>query len=672
VDKEVLKLFQWNDLLKKSLIWMVLIGILASLPLLYGRWMTERSADQVELVFDYSDLVVIASYQAEPSAFIKEQLDNLQQAGIHSMAIFESTLADLRWNNRLQLYNAKEAGLLTGQTRLNNNFTYLLFNSEREALALRPIIEHAFSSRDVSVSLWEANGLEGLRIEMAYEAAAILPMEPDPLTLEELNTYGFNPIVRLSNNRPFDPKEMDDLLLRLKSYGTKWIVFSGNEVTGYEAGNLETLGMTAELLNKHDMGFAVIEMIKTPQKGTNQLAYMTDYNVVRLHSLSERDSGNSPQVISDRLQLAVTDRDIRMIYLNAEVRRDVEKAVYKHTLANLYDSLKGDKGAISRIQAAGYELGQAQAFQVKDIAGERLLKAVILIGAIALITLLIAQFLPRLSFIVFVLGVLGSGALYVLSSSLLSQALALGAAISAPTLGVIWAINRVKRDQTAGLGFHMGRAIWTFLIASIISLTGSFFIIGLLNQVTYMLVLEQFRGVSLLHLAPIALIIVYLYFFSEGLSARAVYKRTISLLQANIKVFWVILAGLGGISILYYLSRTGNAGQASSIEMSFRAFLENTLGVRPRTKEFLLSHPLFLFALYFAVKYKHLLYLAIVGVIGQLSMVDTFAHIHSPISVSLIRGLLGLALGIVIGVILIMGCKWVIRSWKRWVPPLNV
>ena len=97
--------------------------------------------------------------------------------------------------------------------------------------------------------------------------------------------------------------------------------------------------------------------------------------------------------------------------------------------------------------------------------------------------------------------------------------------------------------------------------------------------------------------------------------------------------------------------------------------LETTFGVRPRTKEFLLAHPLMLLGLFLSLRYRAAWVLLIVGCMGQLSMVDTFAHIHTPIHISLIRILLGLGMGTVIGLILIgiwqIGEGIVKRFWRN-------
>ncbi|MNC60364.1 hypothetical protein D3C75_1102360 [compost metagenome] len=122
---------------------------------------------------------------------------------------------------------------------------------------------------------------------------------------------------------------------------------------------------------------------------------------------------------------------------------------------------------------------------------------------------------------------------------------------------------------------------------------------------------------------------------------------------------------------MYYLSRTGNSGTVSAPEKILRTFLENAVGVRPRNKEFLLAHPLFILGAFMAYKYRNAAFIMIIAVIGQLSMVDTFAHIHSPVLISLVRGLLGLGLGLIIGLVAVGVWQLVEGCWRRWSPLLK-
>jgi hypothetical protein len=144
------------------------------------------------------------------------------------------------------------------------------------------------------------------------------------------------------------------------------------------------------------------------------------------------------------------------------------------------------------------------------------------------------------------------------------------------------------------------------------------------------------------------------------------------ILASKISVLWVICAVVIGAVGMYYLSRTGNEGSASSLEMVFRNFLENTLGVRPRNKEFLFAYPALVFGIYLCLK-RHMagLYLMIVSAIGPASSIGSFTHLHTPLYISFIRVLLGVGLGAIFGLILIVAWELVVRGWKKWVIPLS-
>jgi hypothetical protein len=232
------------------------------------------------------------------------------------------------------------------------------------------------------------------------------------------------------------------------------------------------------------------------------------------------------------------------------------------------------------------------------------------------------------------------------------------------------AVRSVRSKYQSRMGSQLGYAIWLLLKTSAISVIGIFFIVGLLNQITYSLVLEQFRGVSLLHLLPIVAIAFYWLLFNDSLSHKDKLNKAKKLLASYISVLWIIGAAAIAAAGFYYLSRTGNEGQASAFEKLFRSFLENTLGIRPRTKEFLIAHPLFILGAYLAVKYRNAVLLVLIGVIGQASIVDTFAHLHTPLLISSVRIVYGLAFGILIGIGYIAVWEIVIRSWRRWTPLL--
>ncbi|WP_426450485.1 DUF5693 family protein [Paenibacillus sp. S-38] len=678
-----LRLNQWAV---KALWWLVILGMLASIAIAYERYQTEEgSGRRVEFVMDYRDLLEISDLQTDPKRFVSDQLQKLKEHRVGSLAVYESTLNELQLSRRLQVFSSQEAAVLTQSPgAIGENFTYLLFADSESERRLTPVIQQAFEDLGVGVRAWSYKNQPGLRIEMAKDEAVLKSMDPDPMTLDTLKSQGFTIVFRMSNRRAFEAARMDALLGSLKDLGVRRIIVDGDSVPGFisekDVTGLDGMG---ELLTKYNIGLAVIEMQKTPQRGFNGLAQRIHHDVVRLHSFTENDAQKLTenitaeelkgriQGVADRFVLAAKDRNIRMILLNARAVKSLEKGRILHPLDSIYEALTGADGAVPRIAKAGYKMAPAEPFQLVHSSWQSPAKLLVWAGSVALIALMISYFIPEITAVVFLLGLIGSAGLYVLSSSLFSQGLALGAGTSAATLSIMVALQAAKRKHEHPTGSRFLFAIGLLLRSSLISVIGLLFIVGLLNQIQYSLVLEQFRGVSVLHLAPIALVGLYWLLFLDKVSYKERFARAQSMLSSNISVLWIVMAVVLAAAGYYYLSRTGNEGQASDWEKYFRSFLENTLGVRPRTKEFLLAHPLFLLGAYLSYKYRSAFLLILAGVIGQASIVDTFAHLHTPLHISSIRVLLGLGFGTLIGIAFILVWEIITRSWQRWVPRLN-
>jgi len=694
----------------RTLLWaLTALGVLAALPLGFARHGMEGTSTKVEYVFDYRDLLMIAAYQPHPQQFVAEQLSGLKEAGVTTMAVFESSFEELSWAGRLTLYNSAQAAALAGEPApLDENYAYVLFTDDASRDAIAPIIERTFEKAGIAVRDWTYGGRAGLVLETPVEDAIVKPMQPDPLALEQLSAAGFHIMPRLSDHsRPYNAEEMEALFRRFAELGVTRILFEGDNVKGYsDQAELKSMTHFASLLNEYGIGVAAIENLKKPQGGLSRLAYDTDYDVARLYSLSEGDAAAmSPAAIADRFLLAAKDRNIRLFYINGAPLRSVTKAAIVHPLENVKDALAGtskEQGAVDRLSEFGFEPGVAVKFDYQYEGWQKALRAVTALGAIAVIALLIGAFAPWSLAGVFALGLLGSAGLFVLNAVLLEQALALGASIAVPTLAILWAFGRVRAhtegnrravggewstgdgrpsdawspsrgdaDKLFGgkwlfpdmpAGKRLVSAIGLYVVTSAMSVLGAAFVYGLLSNITYSLVLQQFRGVSLLHLAPMGLVALYVFLYT----GKSVADQLRKLLRLQITVLWVAIAAVLGIIGMYYLSRTGNAGQATSLELLFRNVLENTFGVRPRLKEFMLAHPLFLLGLFLGLRYRAAWIIMIVAAMGQLSIVDTFAHIHTPIAISLVRVLLGLGIGFVIGLALIAVWQIGEGAWRAW------
>lgn len=696
---------QWNKK-ARTLLWIItLIGVIVAIPLAILRVDMESSADTVEYVFDYRDLEEIANYQSNVSQFIDEKLLALKDAGVKTMSLYESSLRDLMQSGRLVYYSEKEMASLQGKVLDTNvNHSYIVFNGEHEAEMIAPIIEREYERQGVNVTSWTYEDKPALIIEEAINAATLKTLDFDPITLEKLSGYGFNIIARFSDRvQPYNAEMTEHQIQRLSEYGVTRIIFDGSKAKGAtDQAELKSLNHFGAMLKQHGIGIATIENLNAPQAGISTLSYLLDYNVVRLYSLSDSDSFTmTTEGIADRFKLAAKDRNIRMFFLNVGIKSNGNTGVLEHSVDKLTAALAGEEGVIAQMDEAGYPDGIASAFSYENPSWSKYLRMIVAVAAVAMITLLVGAFLPGTEIIVFILGLIGSAGLYVLNSSLMEQALALGAAISGPTLGVIWMLNRIY-SRTIGDRRMLGNSNWTlsgttpihdgsiegdrwifpelplsrrlgltlnwFIVGTFITLCAVPIVFGLLFNITYSLVIEQFRGVSMLHLGPLALVTIYVLLY-RGQDAKGVLQRLWKLLKTPISLLWVVIAVIVAAVGVYYLSRTGNSGQVSSLELVIRHWLETTVGVRPRFKEFMIGHPPLILGLFLALRYRASWLLLIVGTLGQLTMVSTFTHIHTPIMMSTLRTLLGLGLGIIFGLVLI--AIWTVLEgvWRKWVWP---
>ena len=124
------------------------------------------------------------------------------------------------------------------------------------------------------------------------------------------------------------------------------------------------------------------------------------------------------------------------------------------------------------------------------------------------------------------------------------------------------------------------------------------------------------------------------------------------LMKTPMQLGWflaVVVIAVAAVFLLavfvYYIYRTGNSATTSSTELAFRNFLENTLVIRPRTKEMIVGWPmllLFIWSLRRGMKFLPMVF-GLGMTIGLVSVVNTFLHIRTPFLISLLRHRLGRA-----------------------------
>lgn len=656
---------------RKILVAIMLISVLLSAWVAFGRMKVEQASPNVEIVLDWPTFLDLQKAIKEPPT---QLLEKFKGFGVQSIAIYEKTLSDFVENNELAMLQGQQLvsefylsggantqlfnSLYHGPMDLNN--LYLFFQNKSTYDKINQQIS-ALPGNLVKYTYTDpAKGFYVLGIDNTSGGMEDLPLGFSDKEIEMATSLGFKIVPRVSDTRERLSLFKDTLQDIQQKGEISQIIFEGDRVLG----NPDKLDVVAGTLKELGIKVGMIEPFIATQDGINQLAVKTGFNIVRVHSFkaAEMEEYTFSKVF-DRYIRAVKERNIRVLYykpfvagksgetnpmiLNKKMLLDLEKDLTK----------------------SGYQLGYAQPFP-----NERTSVGVIVLiclGVIAAGLLLLERFVAipdLLTYGLLVLGFLGALGLSMKGYVVMVRDLsALAAGIILPTLGIIEVYEAAKQvpRKTHRRGIT---AMVLFLRMTAITLAGVLFVIGLLSDVRYIYQINQFRGIKFTFIIP--LLLIMLYFLKERLAENGVLgiseigRRGLALLHQPIRYSHVIALAIIAVAGLVYIMRTGNQPllPVSGLEMKIRDFLEHVFVFRPRFKEFAIGHPFMILALYYVLKgeRKYLWPLLVIGAIGQLTVLNTFSHIHTPLMVSLVRVFSSLVLGIFIGFVLI----WIYRKFQ--------
>ena len=235
-------------------------------------------------------------------------------------------------------------------------------------------------------------------------------------------------------------------------------------------------------------------------------------------------------------------------------------------------------------------------------------------------------------------------------ASILGTTLRDGLAWLLAVLGPLAAYGLMRRRLSEAMAWWMSAQAW--LLASGLSVLGGLAAAAVLSDPNHFLGLRDILGVRPALLLPIA-----------GATLLALGRTSWRDWRPLDGMVW---AGVGA-ALLVALLRSGNFTvlPVPNVELELRNALENLLIVRPRFKEFLIGHPaLVLWASLGTLRWRPwAVGLLAVGMLGQVSIVNSFLHLHTPLWVTLLRTVHGLWLGLTIGMILVIALRPIIARF---------
>ena len=481
--------------------------------------------------------------------------------------------------------------------------------------------------------------------------------------MQAVNNAGFYVLARPSNYKNVTDDDIDAVFKRLDGINVSEIVFSGSETLG----GLHHTERTIEQMKERNITLGAIEHVTQlqfyPQDGLFDIIRGMDYKMARLYAIPKDEQ---PKLKMDTAveRWANTDQE-RNIRIN--LMRIYEKPVDDLSLLDTnmkYISMTKDK-----LVEKGFTIDKASYFE--PFFGNRILQILMLLGICAAGVMYISLIFPTLSdkrlyALLGVCFIACAVCMFLGKSSLIRVAGALAAANIFPVLGMISQLDVIRQNRLVGkLKFTalLLKSVRAIICASLISFMGALYLSGILSDVEFFLEMNIFRGIKLTFVLP--LILVALAFmkrfdiFGEKLlnppNLKVQLKRILNM-NVSVKVLAGFLVAL--VAAVIFIGRSGHTAgvPVPGIELKLRAFLEQAFYARPRSKELFIGHPAFiLMMMAWYRKWPSAVFfiLSIIATIGQSSMVETFAHMRTPVFMSLMRGIDGVIWGCALGCVII-------------------
>jgi hypothetical protein len=636
------------------------IALLAALYVAAVRERKELGSRRVEVALDYTDFAALA----ESYGYNQEQLlVALRRAGLTSLAVSEELGGNLNGGSTAAVFSGEQLiaqsklqplGLpalanLARTNRISLNELYLIVFDPHEVARYRTALAEHLGPSAVRTIQAANPAILAVRSQIDYFNALGLGLPAPPLLLaRELHLFL---IPRVQNDERFGAPQIDRIFASFKQHERpSTVVFFGarNEVLGFP----DHLDDTAAAFKRTGLNFGSIETYDKNQiqKGNDGLAEKAIERTTRVEAIAktELDKLDFNTVVA-RYLLGVRERNIRVVYLRPFLHEQDGMSLEKTNIEMVRQIKEG-------LAARGFKLGRATpvpAFRINP-----LVIALVSLAVPAIFMLLLEAFgvrRPQIAYVAFALDLLLVVGGYAAHHDLLARKiLALAGAIGFATIAVV-AIPRAFAQAppvTYGASFFAG--LRTLAVATLWALAGALVVVGLVSAPLLMEEIDRFAGVkAVIIVPPLAVFLIYIYtrrFGNEPPDAK-------SSALAPVRVYQLAILTLLAGAAFVYISRSGNQSDVapSAFEIALRSNLTAVLGVRPRFKEFAIGFPLMMLLPALRLEHKRLAgWIFAIGIaIGTSDIVDTFSHLHTPLTASLTRVFNGAILGVVIGAIAI-------------------
>ena len=674
-----MKKFHYHPILLAA----ILVGFIASLLIGMERHAVEEDSRTVELAIDYEGLLELAAREGLPA---EEVLAEAKAAGITSLAVYETTFKKFNENGKANavkgadILAAYHTGTLTDPRwrtlvedgKIVGTEIYVVSHDPVTYAELKEDLLRRFGAARITVLTVGTD--EVIAVKDLYEVFLKRNIGLPSDEMRAVNAAGFDVIARPSNYYDCTPDDVHAVFARMDGIAVSAIVFSGPVTLGVP----KALQTTIDEMRERRLSLGLIEGVTQlqfyKQQGMDEIAEGVGYDhVARLYSipLDELKKLKIDAAV-ERWETTDEERNIRINLL-----RIYEEPAPSMTL--LETNMKYFADTRAALEAKGFKIGRAGMFASYEPS--RVLRALVIMGVAAAGVLYLSLVIPALNrrrktvLLCFAVAALISMMpILIGAGSKVRLVAALASANLFPALAIVALLDLLRTRR-----FPKDTPLWRILVAGLVllgitsalSMIGASYLSGALADTRYLLEFDIFRGIKLTFVLPMILVAAaflqrFDIFDGQFDASAGVLGQLREIMGTPVRVGSLLggLVLLGALVVLVLRSGHTSGMPVPGIELKMRAALEQLFYARPRTKEFLIGHPAFLLALYGAARQWKtwiIFGLVLAATIGQGSMVETFAHMRTPVEMSLVRGIGGVFLGGAIGAVLVA----LVAAWNH-------
>lgn len=644
----------------KAVFWAALaLMLLLMSPGFILRFTNENNNKSVITAADYNEFLK-ASQKAHIS--FDELMGEFKQNGVKILAVKEVTLEELIFNGKIFVSTVGEY-LSTAQAftpeqaektrEIRNSIGmepagHLIISRDKETTGfLRERLGRRFDKSQLEMFETDGQAFFHVKAELDWQLKEGLGF--DEQVLVKIKDKGFDIILRPKDSYGDNTEFIDEYTEIIKKFNVKYLIFDGVSVPGYP----DNLSVMEQVVKDNDLLFGIIEspdqIRYIEQSGINDLISNTGYSINRVYSAPESYllRLNSEELFYQWIR-GVIDRNIRIVYVNPlkvknlSYRENINDTLYAIKIFNQFISNRGyyiDKP----LQRLSSRFPSTLHYFIVSMS-------LVLAGILYLTYLFDSRLKLKAAVLLFVIGIAGSLALIFVMPFKPPKPLALAAAILYPTFSTLMVLRFIRHNTEKSLVVQVMSSLGLLIGINAI---GMYSVVSTLSDIRFIMNVDIFKGVKISLIMPLMLFFVNYVFCFAG------YDRILSYLSRISRIYMTYLAaaiiGIGGMAFYLYVARSGNDMGATvpDFELRIREIFEKTLLARPRLKEFGIGYPALFLLIYFYKRFRKDVFPFVFGaavVIGSVSMVNSFCHVFTAISISALRTLYGLILGVITGV----------------------